>query len=184
MHHPDSTDPKLLSVASNIRLLGLDIDGTLTDGRIYLNNHGDDMLAFHGHDGYGIKALIKSGVTVAAISGRKSTAARSRLEALGVEHVYLGVSDKLAVLNKLLARLNLTPSEAAYIGDDFIDLPVLKVVNLPCAVNDAHPELLKYALIHTRKAGGYGAVREVVELLLRAQGQLGQLQAPLPATPH
>ena len=182
MHHPDSNDRKLLQQASAIGLLALDVDGTLTDGCVYLNNHGDDMLAFHTHDGYGLKALMRAGIEVAAISGRNSAAARTRLEALGIKHLYLGVDDKLSVLQGLLNQLQLDISQTCYVGDDYIDLPVLQVVGLPCVVSDGHSELLKHVLIQTRKPGGYGAVREVVELILRAHNQLHQLMPPMPAT--
>ena len=162
----------ILRKAAQIRLLILDIDGVLTDGRLYFGNSGDEYKAFHIRDGLGIRMLQNNKIEVAVISGRRSAAAERRLQDLDVHHVYLGVTDKLAVFRELLAELALAPSEAAFVGDDLVDLPVLERVGLAIAVRDADAFVRRQVHWQTSHPGGHGAVREVCELLLAARGLL------------
>ena len=162
----------VLQKAARIRLLILDIDGVLTDGRLYFGNSGDEYKAFHIRDGHGIKMVQNNKIEVAVISGRRSAAAERRLQDLGVRHVYLGVTDKLAVFLELLSELALAPVEAAFVGDDLVDLPVLGRVGLAIAVRDADAFVRGHVHWQTSYPGGHGAVREVCELLLAAHGLL------------
>jgi 3-deoxy-D-manno-octulosonate 8-phosphate phosphatase (KDO 8-P phosphatase) len=153
-----------------IRLLVLDVDGVLTDGRLYFGARGESLKAFHVHDGYGIAQLQRHGIAVAVISGRRSRAVSARCRELGVRHVHQGVSDKLAVLERLCARLGVPLSACAGVGDDLPDLPVLNAVALPFAVANAHPVVRRAARFVTRLPGGAGAVREVCDALLERRG--------------
>ena len=155
-----------MRAAEAIRLLVLDVDGVLTDGRLYFGPRGEALKVFHVRDGYGLVQLRSAGVEVAVISGRRSAAVRARCRELGVRHVHQGVSDKLAVLERLCARLHLVPAECACVGDDLPDLPLMRTVALSFAVADAHPQVRRAADVVTRHAGGRGAVREVCERLL------------------
>ena len=149
-----------------IRLLVLDVDGVLTDGRLYFGPRGEALKVFDVRDGYGLVALRRAGVEVAVISGRRSAAVSARCRELGVRHVYQGVAHKLAVFERLRARLKLAPGACACVGDDLPDLPLMNAVALPFAVADAHPAARRAAAVVTRKGGGRGAVREVCDLLL------------------
>jgi 3-deoxy-D-manno-octulosonate 8-phosphate phosphatase (KDO 8-P phosphatase) len=149
-----------------IQLLVLDVDGVLTDGRLYFGPRGEALKVFHVRDGYGIVQLRRAGVEVAVISGRRSPMVAARCRELGVRHVYQGVADKLAVLKRLLVRLELRSAECACVGDDLPDLPLMHSVALSCAVADAHPAVRRAADLVTRLPGGYGAVREVCDHLL------------------
>jgi len=149
-----------------IRLLVLDVDGVLTDGRLYFGPRGEALKVFDVRDGYGLVALRRAGVEVAVISGRRSAAVSARCRELRVRHVHQGVADKLAVFERLRARLNLTRSACACVGDDLPDLPLMKAVALSFAVADAHPQVRRAAWAVTRERGGRGAVREVCDLLL------------------
>jgi 3-deoxy-D-manno-octulosonate 8-phosphate phosphatase (KDO 8-P phosphatase) len=150
-------------------LLVLDVDGVLTDGRLHFDSKGQEGKVFHVRDGYGIRKLLEAGFTVAVISGRKSTAVKKRMAELGIEHVYLGVSDKLTVFNGLLQKLGITAAAAACVGDDTPDLECLQAAGLAIAVADAHHDLDAVADWHTHLGGGQGAVREVCDLLLAAR---------------
>jgi 3-deoxy-D-manno-octulosonate 8-phosphate phosphatase (KDO 8-P phosphatase) len=152
-----------------IRLLVLDVDGVLTDGRLYYGSHGEALKVFHVHDGHGIVELQRAGIAVAVISGRRSPMVSARCRELGVRHVFQGVSDKLTVLQKLLKRLKLTAAESACVGDDLPDLPLMERVGLSFAVADAVAAVRRRADRTTRARGGRGAVREVCEHLLRSQ---------------
>ena len=149
-----------------IRLLVLDVDGVLTDGRLYFGARGESLKAFHVHDGQGIAELLRHGITVAVISGRRSRAVSARCRELGVRHLHQGVRDKLAVLERLCARLAVPLSACAGVGDDLPDLPLLNAVALSFAVADAHPAVQRAARFVTRLPGGAGAVREVCDALL------------------
>ena len=151
------------------RLLVLDVDGVLTDGRLYYGAKGEALKTFHVRDGFGIKAVAEAGVTIAIISGRKSTMVARRARDLGIRHVVQGVSDKAAVLNKLLAKLGLTLEHCVCVGDDTPDAPILSAAGLGIAVADAHPDALAAADLVTTKLGGRGAVREVCDWLLAAK---------------
>ncbi len=158
--------------AAKIRLVGFDVDGVLTDGSLYLGDSGEEYRVFHTRDGQGLVMLRDSGIRIAIISGRSSRAVEGRMAELGILHVYQGQENKLAVFETLLSRLDLEPSEAAYVGDDLPDLPVMRRVGLSIAVADALPLVQQHAHWQTRLPGGRGAVREVCELLLEAQGKL------------
>jgi 3-deoxy-D-manno-octulosonate 8-phosphate phosphatase (KDO 8-P phosphatase) len=149
-----------------IRLLVLDVDGVLTDGRLYFGARGEALKVFHVRDGHGIVALRRAGLEVAVISGRRSPMVRARCRELGVRHVYQGVPDKGATLARLLARLKLPRSAVACVADDLPDLPLMRGVALTFAVADAHPEIRRSAHRVTRLPGGQGAVREVCDLLM------------------
>jgi len=165
---------EILEVASKIKLFVCDIDGVFSDGRIYLGNQGEELKAFHTKDGFGVKALVKSGVEVAVITGRKSNIVQTRMTALNVNHIVQGQEDKLPALKEIAEKLSLTLSEIAYIGDDVADLPCIKAVGLGIAVNDAHPLVLKSANYQTFIKGGFGAVRECTDLIMQSQNTLSQ----------
>ncbi len=158
--------------AARVRLVIFDVDGVLTDGRLYFGNDGNEYKAFHIRDGHGIKMLLNQGIAVAIISGRRAVSTERRMEDLGVPHVYLGVEDKIAAFQDLLSRTGLTPEAAAYLGDDIVDLPVLRQVGLAAAVADADPLLSRHVHWQSRTAGGQGAARELCELILDAQDKL------------
>jgi 3-deoxy-D-manno-octulosonate 8-phosphate phosphatase (KDO 8-P phosphatase) len=152
--------------AAAIRLLVLDVDGVLTDGRLYFGPRGEVLKLFHVRDGYGIKQLDKAGVEVAVISGRRSKMVDVRCRELGVEHVYQGVENKIVAFEQLCSRLKVQDSACACIGDDMPDVPLMRKVALAFAVADAHPEARRAAHIVTTLPGGHGAVREVCDYLL------------------
>lgn len=152
--------------AKTIQLLILDVDGVLTDGRVWFGPDGESLKAFHTRDGLGIQRLQAAGIPVAIISGRDCAALRCRLAELDIQHAHLGVKDKKNIFNKLIEKLNVTPEQVAYMGDDLPDLPVMQQVGLSIAVADAVPELLAMADWVTERAGGQGAVREVSDFLL------------------
>ncbi len=161
---------ELIAKAKSIKLLILDVDGVLTDGRIYLNDNGTQQLAFHIQDGLGIKLLQKTGVEVAIITGRQSQVVALRAEILGIKYVYQGNVDKRAAYQDLRLLLALTDAEIAYVGDDLPDLPLLQQVGLPIAVANARPIIKAQAAWQTQSHGGQGAVREACELIMQAQG--------------
>jgi 3-deoxy-D-manno-octulosonate 8-phosphate phosphatase (KDO 8-P phosphatase) len=157
------------TAAAAIRLLVLDVDGTLTDGRLYYGPRGEALKVFHVRDGAGIKHLNRSGIQVAVISGRSSKMVSVRCRELGVEHVVQGVEDKAAAFEKLHRKLKIEASESACVGDDTADLPLMKVVKLAFAVADAHKDAIRAAHVVTSLPGGKGAVREVCDYLLDAR---------------
>lgn len=152
----------------SIRLVAFDVDGVFTDGRFYLSDDGVETKAFHTQDGYGIRRLLDAGVAVGVISGRESQAVTKRMSELGVAHVILGCKDKVAAMDKLAAELDLSISQCAYVGDDLPDLPLLNHVGFSVAVANAVPLLLEQCDYVTSKPGGFGAVREVCDLLVVA----------------
>ena len=156
-------------LAARIRLLVLDVDGVLTDGRLWFGPDGELVKAFHVRDGVGIKALLGAGVEVAIISGRRSLAVEQRAAELGLRHVRQGCDNKAEALRALTAELGVHADATACIGDDTPDLPMMALVVLPIAVADAHPDVLAAARHVTRAAGGGGAVREICDLLLDAR---------------
>lgn len=165
---------QVMAKAEKIKLLILDVDGVLSDGFIYMGNNGEELKAFNVRDGYGIRCALTSDITVAIITGRKAKLVEDRCATLGITHLYQGQSDKLLAYRELLAKLTLVPEEVAYVGDDLIDWPVMAEIGLSIAVADAHPLLTPRADYVTRIAGGRGAVREVCDLLLLAQGKLDE----------
>lgn len=166
---------KINTAAKKIRLLVLDVDGVLTDGSIILDNEGNELKAFHVRDGHGIKMLGDAGINVAIITGRNSKAVARRAAELRITDVYQGCYNKAAAYEQLLEKFRLEDSEVAYVGDDIVDIPILKRVGLPVAVADAVDEARKHALLVTKNRGGRGAVREVTDLLLRATGRWKEL---------
>jgi 3-deoxy-D-manno-octulosonate 8-phosphate phosphatase (KDO 8-P phosphatase) len=164
--------------ARPVRLLILDIDGVLTDGSLYFDAKGETLKVFHVRDGHGIKMAQRGGLEVALVSGRRSDAAFHRARELDINRFYEGVRDKVAILEELLAALNLTPREVAAVGDELVDLPLFHRVGLGVAVADAVPELKAAAHWVTSLPGGKGAVREVCDLLLKARGVWEELLRP------
>ena len=163
---------EVLEKAKQIKLLICDVDGVFSDGRIYLGNDGEELKAFHTKDGFGIKALGSSGVDVAIITGRRSAIVANRMTALNVKHIVQGEENKLPALTQLAKKLNLSVDDIAYIGDDIPDLPCIEYVGLGIAVSDAHPRVLNSANYTTFIRGGFGAVREVCDLIMQSQGTL------------
>lgn len=159
----------LLQRAVDIRLLVLDVDGVLTDGRLYFSARGEEHKCFHVRDGAGMVQLLRSGVQIAVISGRQSRAVDHRMTELGISWVRQGVSDKLATLRELLDMLNLGPQAVAAVGDDTPDLPLFEVARLAVAVADAHPGVKARAHLITQAPGGQGAVREVCDVIVESQ---------------
>jgi len=164
--------PDLRARARDIRLLVLDVDGVLTNGRLYYGANGDALKAFHIHDGLGLKMLRATGVEVAIVTGRTSRAVELRAENLGVPHLFQGVGDKLVVFEQLLKRLTLPPEAAAAMGDDLPDLPVLRRCGFAACVPEAPTLVRSHSHYIAERSGGAGAVRELCELLMVAQGTL------------
>jgi 3-deoxy-D-manno-octulosonate 8-phosphate phosphatase (KDO 8-P phosphatase) len=169
---------EVLARASIIRLLILDVDGVLTDGSLYFDSQGETLKVFHVRDGHGIKMAQRAGLEVALVSGRRSDAACHRARELEINRFYEGVRDKLAIFEELLAALNLTPAQVAAVGDELVDLPLCHRVGLAVAVADAVPELKAAAHWVTPLPGGQGAVRQVCDLILQAQGKWEELVRP------
>jgi 3-deoxy-D-manno-octulosonate 8-phosphate phosphatase (KDO 8-P phosphatase) len=159
----------LLERAKDIRLLVLDVDGVLTDGRLCFSARGEEHKYFHVRDGAGMVQLLRSGVQIAVISGRESRAVDHRMTELGISWVRQGVTDKLSVLRELFDILNLGPQAVASVGDDSTDLPIFEVARLAIAVGDAHASLKAKAHFITQSPGGQGAVREVCDLIIDSQ---------------
>ncbi|HXQ31696.1 MAG TPA: HAD hydrolase family protein [Steroidobacteraceae bacterium] len=158
-----------LESAASIRLLVLDVDGVLTDGRLWFGPEGEVLKVFHVRDGAGIKALQAAGVTVALISGRRSAALERRALELGIRHLRQGADNKAAAFRELAAEVGVSPAVTACVVDDTPDLPLMALVALPIAVADAHPDVIAAARHVTRARGGHGAVREVCDLLIEAR---------------
>lgn len=161
---------EIFARARPIRLLALDVDGVLTDGRLYFSNSGEEMKTFSTLDGQGIKLLQQSGVTVALITARTSQLVSNRAANLGIKYVQQGSDNKLASLAALLQQLGLDLSQTAYVGDDLPDLACIRRVALGVAVPEAHETIRAQAYCVTTLPGGKGAVREVCDWILKAQG--------------
>ena len=173
--------PDLLLKAQNVRVLFLDVDGVLTDGGLLFSEQGETYKRFNTLDGHGIKLLQKAGITPAVVTGRDSAPLRLRLQQLGVTHVRYGTEDKLPAAQAILDALGLDWHQAAAMGDDWPDLPMLSRSALACAPANAHTECLALADFVTPLAGGHGAVRAVCDLLLTATGAYRRLlEAYLP----
>ena len=168
---------ELLQRARAVKLAIFDVDGVLTDGRLYFLPDGSEFKTFNTLDGHGIKMLIASGVQTAIISGRKTPVVERRAQNLGIQHLFQGHEDKLVVLDGLLAELGLSYEQVAYLGDDLPDLPVIRRVGLGMAVASADGFVRQHAHGVTQARGGEGAAREFCELILRAQGNLDAAQA-------
>ena len=161
--------------ASEVRLLLLDCDGVLTDGRITPVVGGDELKSFHTRDGHGLVMLHREGLRSGIISGRTSRLVEMRAADLGIRYVRQGALDKISAFESLLAEAAVEPSEVAYVGDDVVDVPLMRRSHLAVAVADATPDTREAAHYVTRLAGGRGAVREVCELILKAQGRWDEL---------
>jgi 3-deoxy-D-manno-octulosonate 8-phosphate phosphatase (KDO 8-P phosphatase) len=165
---------EILQRAAKIKLTVLDVDGVLTDGTLFFGDDGREYKAFSTKDGHGMRMLQHHGVELAIVTGRDSKVVARRMAELGIEHVLQGYQEKLPAFEQLLGQLRMGAMETAYVGDDVVDIPILRRVGLAIAVQDAHPLVKRYAHWTTESRGGRGAVREVCELILRAQGRLEQ----------
>ena len=155
---------------SKIELLVLDVDGVLTDGRLYVGLDGSELKAFSIMDGAGLKMLAHAGVKVAIISGHASAAAEHRFRRLGVSDILVGIEDKGGVLEEVMRKHGVLAEQTAVMGDDLMDLPLFLRAGFKATVPDAHPEIIGRADYVTTRRGGHGAVREVIELILKARG--------------
>lgn len=162
----------LLNQAKFIRLIAFDVDGIMTDGGLYLSDSGEEFKRFNSLDGHGLKMLKASGVELAIITGRKSRCVELRAQNLGIQHLFQGIENKLATMQELLGRLGIAADHAAYMGDDVVDLPVMRNVALAITVPEAPQLVCDHAHYVTRRNGGNGAVREACELVMSAQGTL------------
>jgi 3-deoxy-D-manno-octulosonate 8-phosphate phosphatase (KDO 8-P phosphatase) len=162
----------ILAKAAQIKLVVFDVDGVLTDGSLFIGDDGQEYKAFHSRDGLGMKLLRKSGVEIGIITARTSEVVKHRMESLDIKHVYQGQLEKLPALKELLAKLELSFEQTAYVGDDIVDLPVMRQVGLAIAVQDAHPLAKQHAHWQTPHGGGRGAARDVCELIMESQNTL------------
>ena len=156
--------------AKKIQLVILDVDGVMTDGRIVMNDLGQEIKFFNVKDGHGIRLLLTAGIDVAIITGRESETVRRRALDLGITTVYQGIKDKESVCKKIMEEKGLEKEQVCCMGDDLPDIPMLRCAGLPVAVADATYETRESALFVTRAQGGYGAVREMCEIILKAKG--------------
>lgn len=171
---PDNPVPdEIRRRLGGVRLLGLDVDGVLTDGRLYYGPDNAEFKAFHVQDGSAMKRLMAAGVPIAIVTGRTSQAVAQRASELGVPHLYAGVADKLATLRELAARSGVAVSDMAYAGDDLADLAVFEHVGVSVGVPNAHPDVIRRADYVTSAAGGFGAVREICDLVIAARSIQG-----------
>jgi 3-deoxy-D-manno-octulosonate 8-phosphate phosphatase (KDO 8-P phosphatase) len=161
----------IAAAASRVKLLILDVDGVLTDGSIILDNDGNEFKSFNVRDGHGIKMLIRAGIKVAIITGRHSKVVDRRARELGIAEVFQRCHIKTVAYEHLLEKFGVSDVEVAYVGDDIVDLSILRRVGLPVAVADAADEAKTAAGFVTANRGGRGAVREVCDLILKAQGK-------------
>jgi 3-deoxy-D-manno-octulosonate 8-phosphate phosphatase (KDO 8-P phosphatase) len=168
---------EVYSRAAAIKLVIFDVDGVLTDARLFFDEQGREYKSFHARDGLGINLLQQTGVKVAIISGRKALSVTARMQGLGIapELVFQGRLNKLEALESLTSALNLTLAQIAHVGDDLLDLPLLRRVGLAIAVADAHPSIMPYIHWQTRNPGGCGAAREVCDLIMDAQGSMNNI---------
>ena len=165
---------KISERAKKIRLALFDVDGVLTDGNLYIDSNGAELKVFNTHDGHGIRLLQHNGFEVGVITGRSSKALEYRMQDLEVKHVYQGCKDKFRIYQELLSKLKIKENETSYVGDDIVDLQIMSRCGLGVAVANAHDFVKQHAHWETSASGGHGAVREVCELLLNAQGLLDE----------
>jgi len=156
--------------ASQIRLVIFDVDGVLTDGSLFIGDDGQEYKAFHSKDGLGMSLLQQSGVQIAIITARSSEVVNIRMQTLGVRYVFQGRKNKISAYEELKQQTGFSDAQIAYVGDDLIDLPVMRQAGLAIAVNDAHPLVTQHAHWQTPSAGGRGAARDVSEMIMQAQG--------------
>ena len=164
--------------AKNIKCVIFDVDGVLTDGRLFFDLKEKEYKSFHAQDGQGLKLLQQQGINVAIISGRSSPIVDTRMKNLGIHYVYQGQKNKVASYNDLLKKLSLSPSQIAHVGDDLPDLALMNRSGLAIAVNDANPSIIPYTHWQTSRNGGTGAAREVCDAILTAQGLLADAVQP------
>jgi len=162
----------ILKKAAAIKLVIFDVDGVLTDSSLYLTESGEELKAFNSKDGHGMKMLLGSDVLIGIITGRTSNIVTHRMQELGIQHVYQGRKDKVPAYLELIEKTGISPEQVAYVGDDIVDLPVMKRVGLAITVADGHDFVKQHADWKTRCRGGRGAAREVCELIMQAQGKL------------
>ena len=162
--------PIQIEKIKRLKLLILDVDGVLTDGRLYFDNLGQEYKCFHARDGHGLKLLRQTGVEVAVISGRSSNSVSLRMQNLGIRHVYQGHENKRAAFREILENLQLSAEQTAHVGDDLLDLPIMTQVGFSIAVQDANFAVKPHAHWCTQLPGGQGAVREVCDLIMQVQG--------------
>lgn len=167
-----------LAKAARVNLMGFDVDGVMTDGSLHFSSQGDEIKVFNSLDGHGLKMLASAGVTLAIISGRRSRALELRAQNLGIEYLMMGIEDKRGAMADLLSRQGLDFSQAGYMGDDVVDLPVLAACGFSATVPCGHALVKQRVDYICRADAGNGAVREVCELILRAQGRLDDALAP------
>ncbi|AFT67676.1 MAG: 3-deoxy-D-manno-octulosonate 8-phosphate phosphatase (KDO 8-P phosphatase) [Cycloclasticus pugetii] len=158
--------------AQDIRCVIFDVDGVLTDGKLFFDLKGNEYKSFHAQDGQGLKLLQQNGIDVAVISGRSSPLVEQRMKNLGVTNIYQGQENKTAAFNHLLKKLNITPNQVAHVGDDLPDLALMTRTRLAIAVKDANPSILGYCQGQTERLGGHGAAREVCDTILSIQDKL------------
>ena len=164
--------PAVVEAARKIKLIAFDVDGVLTDGSITYLSTGEEIKSFNVRDGHAIKLAFRAGLAVAVITGRESPMVLRRCDELGVELVFQGIKDKREALGAVMERTGLKADEIAYMGDDVVDLPVMRSVGLGCSPSDAAPEVLQRSDLVTRASGGRGAARELVFFILQTQGLL------------
>lgn len=164
-------------LARPIRLMIMDVDGVLTDGRIFITASGEELKAFNTLDGHGLKMLQSTGVQLAIITGRAAACVEHRARGLGIDHYHAGIENKLSAFTTLLAKTGLAAGQCAYIGDDVVDLPVMRKAGFSIAVPDAPGIVRQHAHYVTGASGGRGAVREACELIMQAQGNLEAIMA-------
>lgn len=160
-----------MAKAARLALMGFDVDGVLTDGTLYFGPDGDEIKGFSSLDGHGLKMLQRAGIEVVIISGRSSQALLLRAKNLDIKELHMGVEDKRTLLGQLAAQRGIGLSQTGYMGDDVVDLPVLRACGFSASVADGHAEVLSRVDYVAGKGGGRGAVREVCDLILRAQGK-------------
>ncbi len=162
----------LINIIKNIKLLAIDIDGVLTDGSLYYSKDGEAMKRFHVQDGQGIKLAQLYNIELAIISGRECDIVTNRASELGIKHVFQHCHDKGKKIRELTSILNISLEETAFIGDDVLDVPVFEIVGLGVCPKDAHPSAISKARLITERNGGCGAVRELIDLILKEQGKI------------
>ncbi len=170
--------PEITERARNIKLLVLDVDGVLSDGKLYFSDQGEELKAFSTLDGQGIKLLQNAGIQVAMITGRESSIVSQRARELGITQLVQGCETKLSALDTILQDLKLSYAQVAYIGDDLPDLSCIRRVGFGVTVPNANPVILEHALCCTERTGGNGAVREICDLILQVQNKFDEAIAP------
>ena len=167
-------EQQIIEAAKTIKLLLLDVDGILTDGKLYYSANGEELKGFNTLDGHGIKMLQQAGIEVGIVSGRDSAALQQRADDLGIKLLYKGREDKITVVKEIMDNRNVVADEIAYAGDDLPDLAAVRMAGLGITVPNAHGEVRASAQLETEAAGGSGAVREICDFLLQTQGHYAQ----------